>query len=163
MMGIKKILIICIVIFCIGFNKGKKATYEPEKLIATNAYMLKIAELQKKVYDNTANYDKEIALIQSRQATELNALQKKQILERNALKAEQIIKINDLQKNNYTDMNQLAVEHEKEIIKTRDSYYIKGQTDIRTSIQNNIDSKARENMTKNDWDAPVYSVKKLRD
>jgi hypothetical protein len=160
----KKIIIaaisISIMLYYNGYKKGKTENYESERIAAGNAYEAEIVDLQNQMENNSVNYDKEIASLQKKQSLEINALQKKKSLEISDLQEKQTAEINGLREKNYFEVDRLTTVHEKEVIETRDSSYLKGQTDKRTSIQNQIDSKARENMARNDWDAPVYSVKK---
>lgn len=154
------VAVICLVTYCSGYNEGRVEAYGHEITIAANSYEAELGDLQNQIKDISANYDKEIVSLQKKQTLEINVLQKKKALEITALQSDQNSEISNLQEKQYLEADRLEAKHEKEVIETRDSYYIKGQTDARTSVQKQIDSKAAKNMSKNDWDAPVYSVKK---
>jgi hypothetical protein len=143
------ILIVCFVTWNSGFKKGTATTYGPTKIAAIQIYEAKIGDLKKQIDDISQNYEKNIAVLRQKQAHEINALGTRQITEIAKLKEEKA-----------SELHFTQTKYEDELKETQETYYVKGQTDIRSSIQNQIDSKARVNPLKNDWDAPVFSTKR---
>jgi hypothetical protein len=153
-------LIVCFVTFNSGFNKGKMETYEPTKIIAIQTYEAEIIDLRKQIDDSSKNYERDIAVLQQIQTQEINTLGKTQSNEIYALGKKQTTEIVNLQKDKESELGFTQAKHENEIKETQETYYVRGQVDTRSNIQNQIDSKFQENMSNNDWDAPVFSTRR---
>jgi flagellar biosynthesis/type III secretory pathway protein FliH len=54
----------------------------------------------------------------------------------------------------------LHQDYKIQILVARREEYLRGQTEMRDRIQKQIDTTARNNAAKGDWNAPVHSVKK---
>jgi hypothetical protein len=135
--------------YCSGYRKGMEEQYQLTKAALSEAYEAEISELQEKIRTAKENYDNEFLALQRRHNIEINSLQKKQSAE-----------IVTFQQNHASEIDKLKEKNHENLIQTRDSSYVAGQKDSRDAVQNEIDSNARRNMEKNDWNAPVYSLRK---
>jgi hypothetical protein len=143
------VIIIYSITWNLGFKKGQAETYEPTKIVAAQTYEAEIADLQKQINAVSQTYESDVADLRKKQMREITVLETKQATE-----------IVNLQEEKETEVSFTQIKHNDELKETQETYYVKGQADIRSSIQNQIDSKARENMLKNDWDAPVFSTRR---
>jgi hypothetical protein len=143
-----------------GFKKGKAETYEPTKIIAIQTYEVEIIDLRKQIDDISQDYEKNAAVMRQQQAREINSLGTRQSNEIYALEENQTTEIVNLQKDKESELDFTQTKHENELKETQETYYVKGQVDSRSSIQNQIDSKYQENISNNDWNAPVFSTKR---
>jgi hypothetical protein len=153
-------IIICFVTWRSGFKKGKAETYEPTKIIAIQTYEEEIIDLRKQIDDISQDYEINVAALRQQQAREINILGTRQSNEIYTLEKNQTIEIANLQKDKESELGFTQTKHENELKETRETYYVKGQVDSRSDIQNQIDSKARVNPLENDWNAPVFSTKR---
>ncbi|MFP3088991.1 hypothetical protein LQZ21_01545 [Treponema sp. TIM-1] len=163
------IIVFYIIVFIAGHQKGMKENYETDMAIAAESYKVEINELQKNIKSTRENYDNEILTLQKRQSVEINTLERKLFTEIVSLQEERSAEIDyleikqdteivSLQQSIVTNIDKLKEQNKEELIQIQNAYYIQGQKDSRDVMQREIDSKARKNMSKGDWNAPVYSI-----
>jgi hypothetical protein len=121
----------------------------PAFTAAANPYETEAAGLQKQTSDIASRYEKRMSDLQKKQTAEINSLRRKQTSE-----------LAGVQHNNSSEVERLAPQFEKEIVETRNSSYLNGQVSARSSVQSQIDAKRQESRAKQDWNAPLYSLKK---
>jgi hypothetical protein len=132
-----------------GYKKGRAETYELTKIVAIQTYDARIGDLKEQINDISQDYEKNAAALRQQQAREINNLETKQITEIEKSKEEKV-----------SELSFMQTKHEDALKETQETYYVKGQVDSRSSIQNQIDSKYQENISNNDWNAPVFSTKR---
>jgi hypothetical protein len=143
------IIIVCSVTYNFGLKKGETETYEPTKIVAIQTYEAEIVDLREQINDTSQTYERNIAALPQTQTTEIKALEIRQTAE-----------IANLRKKKESELKSMQIKHKGELNEAQETYYIKGQVDTRSNVQNQIDSKVRENISKNDWDAPVFSTRR---
>jgi len=153
-------VVACIVMFCIGFNKGKKENFASARIEAENSFDTEIVELQQQIKTITENYNSQIVLLQRGQASEIIALEKKNESAIDTLEMEQTSEIDSLRKLNTEVIELRQSEFNLAINTERNSSYLKGQIDARAAVQRQIDGRAQINADKNDWNAPVFSTRR---
>jgi Skp family chaperone for outer membrane proteins len=153
-------LAVCTIGYCSGSSKGREKQYPKTWDAARAAYEAEIGELQEKVQTAKKNYDNESRALQRRQNAEINSLQKKQSAEIGTLQKKQSAEVTSFEQSSASEVGELKEKNKEDLIRTRDDSYLAGQIEGRDAVQREIDSKARQNMEKGDWNAPVYSIRK---
>ncbi|MCL2473150.1 MAG: hypothetical protein FWF26_05675 [Treponema sp.] len=151
---------VCFIVFFIGYNKGKREAYAPARIEARKSLEAQASDLQQQIKNTTENYDKQILSLQEKNTSEIDILERRNLSAIDALKREQAASIDKLIKDHENSIGIKQAGFTQELIAERNAYYIKGQVDARNTIQNQIDEKVRINASQNDWNAPVFSIKR---
>jgi len=154
------VVVACLITYNAGIRKGKKEAYASAWIEAEKSLIAEISDLQNQIKITAENYSSKISSLQKNQASEIGVLEKKNASIISALKDEQVLEISKLKETQTNVLSTMQSEFAQELIDTRDSYYIKGQIEARDRVQNQIDEKAQSNIAKNDWNAPVFTIKK---
>ena len=146
--------------FFSGFYMGKKEAAIPAKAAAEKSFKSEIDNLQKQIRRTTEDHNMRLVSLQREQASEINSLEQINASAIRSLERDQNLKINTLKNEHVNVINVRQSEHNQELLAERDTFYLKGQIDARDSIQNQIDERHNRNISNNDWNAPVYSIRR---
>jgi len=149
-----------ILAFNIGNYVGGQEASVPARTRARNLYEFDINDLQKQI-DNAAEEHKlQLASLQEKNLTEIRSLEQANTSAAGTLERDHFQKINALNAEHVYFIDIRQVEYNLELLAERDVFYLKGQVDARDNMQNRIAEKHNNNIINNDWNAPVYSIRR---